>query len=36
MPTRELKPNELQSALDHFSKNHQGWRTVLEDTGATE
>ena len=36
MGMQEIQRNELRSALDQFSRTHQGWLTSLEDTGATE
>jgi Family of unknown function (DUF5335) len=36
MGMQEIQRNELRSALDQFSRTHQGWLTSLEDTGATK
>lgn len=36
MATQELSPNNLRSALDDFSRTHQGCRTLLEDSAPNE
>ncbi|HSU30748.1 MAG TPA: DUF5335 family protein [Bryobacteraceae bacterium] len=36
MGMQEIQRNELRSALDQFSRTHQGWLTNLEDSGGTQ